>query len=227
MKKKRNNITKYVIEEAPQFRHLLKYKANDISNIKPDLTTDKLDDELYKIKRDFDKELKQKQLDYLSALKNDDDYQKILPSDFRDYVNTVSEANGAVLAEYVLRRKFIIELLENAINKDENGKFTKEAVIHNLIYPMHASSNETSYDNHNLWLLDEKLAFCNYISSDMPFVSSTKERSDILVLDKVFAVSEEKTTEAFLTQLFFLNLNVQCEMIIHLTTILLINFMVM
>lgn len=48
-------ITDYVTHRAPQFRHLLKYMPEAISKIKPNLSEDKLDDELHRIKRDFDR----------------------------------------------------------------------------------------------------------------------------------------------------------------------------
>ena len=41
-----------------KFRHLLKYMPESINRIKPGLTDNKLDEELYKIKRKFDTELK-------------------------------------------------------------------------------------------------------------------------------------------------------------------------
>lgn len=48
-------ITDYVTHRAPQFRHLLKYTPEAIAKIKPNLSEDKLDDELYRIKREFDR----------------------------------------------------------------------------------------------------------------------------------------------------------------------------
>lgn len=55
---KEKRIKEYVTTVAPQFRHLLKYKPEKVSQIKPKLNEDKLDDALYEIKREFDKEIK-------------------------------------------------------------------------------------------------------------------------------------------------------------------------
>lgn len=58
---------------------------------------------------------------------------------------------------------------------------------------MRSTSDEEIYDRHNLWLLDEKLAYCSYISSDIPFDNNPAEkRTDIMMLDKPVAVSEGK-----------------------------------
>ena len=52
---KLKRIQDYVVDKAPQFRHLLKYMSEDIAKIKPNLSEDKLDDELHQIKRKFDR----------------------------------------------------------------------------------------------------------------------------------------------------------------------------
>ena len=58
---------------------------------------------------------------------------------------------------------------------------------------MRATSVDTPYSNHNLWLIDEKLAYCSYISSDIPFNNNPKEdRTDIMILDSPVAVSDEE-----------------------------------
>lgn len=60
---------------------------------------------------------------------------------------------------------------------------------------MRTTSDETPYSNHNLWLIDEKLAYCNYISSDIPFNNDPKQdRTDLMILDSPVAVSDEANT---------------------------------
>ena len=67
--------------------------------------------------------------------------------------------------------------------------------MHNLIYPMRSTSDDMPYENHNLWLIDEKLSFCQFISSDKPFDNAqNEERTDILVLDSPVVIAESKNT---------------------------------
>ncbi len=188
---KQDNIRSYVVNKAPQFRHLLKYMPSDILSIKPNLTEDKLDDELYRIKRTFDKQIKQQNAELLSLLQDGiistDEYVER----FQKQVTKVSDANSSVLAEYIAQRKVIIDLLQAAIKRKDDGRFQLESYIHDLIYPMRTSSDDMPYDSHNLWLLDEKLAYCSYISSDIPFNNDRSEgRTDIMILDNPVAVSE-------------------------------------
>lgn len=99
-----------------------------------------------------------------------DSYQEKFANQFAK----ISEANKSSLAEYVAHRKVVLELLKG-IRSNDFGKYSKEAFIHNLIYPMRRTSEEIEYQAHNLWLIDEKLAYCDYISSDVPFNNDSKE----------------------------------------------------
>lgn len=193
--KKEERIKEYISTNAPQFGHLLKYMPDSINAIKPTLTDAKLDEELYKIKRKFDVELKKESQDILDKIEVGAGYLDTYEDKFKEQFEKISEANKAALAEYVSHRKIILELLKKGIIIKENGKFNKEAYIHNLIYPMRRTSDEIEYEAHNLWLIDERLAYCEYISSDIPFDNSPKEeRTDILILDRPVALSDENNT---------------------------------
>ena len=193
--KKEERVRSYIKDEAPQYGHLLKYMREDVEAIKPYLPDSKLDDELYKIKRKFDNQLKKDNQDIIKTLEvgatSLDSYQEKFQKQFAK----ISEANKASLAEYVAHRKVILELLKKGIQSDDFGKYSKEAYIHNLIYPMRRTSDEIEYQAHNLWLIDERLAYCEYVSSDIPFDNNPREdRTDVMILDKPVAVSDEPNT---------------------------------
>lgn len=192
---KLKQIRNYVTHQAPQFRHLLKYRATDIAKIKPNLSEDKLDDELYRIKRDFDRSILKENNQLLDELNKGIINSHEYIDKFSQQIEKLNSANGATLAEYVAHRKVILDLLEFAIRKKDDDHFQKESFLHNLIYPMRTTDSDISYSNHNLWLIDEKLAYCSYISSDIPFNNNPKEkRADIMILDSPVAVSDEEST---------------------------------
>lgn len=102
------------------------------------------------------------------------------------YLQTVTDINQSDLAAYVSRRRAILDVLSRLIRADEHGKYSREDAIHSLLMPMRTTSNETSPDASNLWIIDERLAFHDYLASDktlksMPITGSdsTKE-PDIL-----------------------------------------------
>lgn len=189
---KQKRIRRYVTEEAPQFRHLLTYMPEEISKIKPNLSDDKLDDELHQIKRKFDKDVKADNKRLLEKIEKGFDSNYEYKQLFEKQISKISAANKAELANYVAHRKIIISLLENGIRKTDSDKFNKESYVHNLIYPMRTTSDEIDYENHNLWLIDEKLAYCSFISSDIPFNNDSKEeRTDIMIVDNPVVVSDD------------------------------------
>ena len=58
---------------------------------------------------------------------------------------------------------------------------------------MKSTADEIDYETHNLWLIDEKLSYCSFITSDIPFDNDYKqERTDILMLDGPIAVSDDR-----------------------------------
>jgi hypothetical protein len=127
---------------------------------------------------------------------------------FAEQLEKINDANSAALAEYVVHRRIIIDLLEKNIQQETNGKYSLEKYLHGLFYPMRSTSDEVDYEAHNLWLIDENLSYCKYISSDVSLNSVSKDRPDLLVLDEFFekpiAISEsENDGSAFDTVTIF------------------------
>ena len=72
----------------------------------------------------------------------------------------------------------------------------KEEVIHSLICPMQHTSNDVQFEEMNLWVIDERLAYHKFLASDktlksMPLISSEScKEPDIAVFDHAFAYSD-------------------------------------
>lgn len=150
---------------------------------------------MYGIKRNFENQTKVECKELMRKLErgaiSPEEYQE----QFRKTIGKVSDVNRAALAEYVVHRRIILNLFKQGIDIKDDGKFNLEKYMHQLIYPMRSTSDDIPYENHNLWLLDEKLSFCQFISSDKSFDSvSTEERLDILVLDSPVVMAESKNT---------------------------------
>src|SRR3546814_14206415 len=52
-------------------------------------------------------------------------------------------------------------------------------------------SDDLDYDDHNLWILDERLNFTSYVSSDKPIGKSKGDRTDITVYNRRVAFRGE------------------------------------
>lgn len=83
-----------------------------------------------------------------------------------DLVQTQIPADAKeALAVYVAYRNHVITLFRQLLKKQESGLATEDKV-HSLIYPRYRDSEEIDYSAHNIWLLDDDLAYAQYISSD-------------------------------------------------------------
>lgn len=190
---KQERIEKYTTEIAPQYRHLSHYAPDKIAALKPGLSDEALDDALYGIKRDFENKTKTDCKELLKRLDRGDISSEEYQNQFQETIEKVSDVNRAALADYVVHRRIILDLFNRGLSIKPNGKFNLEKYMHQLIYPMRTTSDELPYESHNLWLLDERLSFCHFISSDKAFDNAKREeRTDIMFLDSPVVIADNK-----------------------------------
>ncbi len=189
--KKKKRIEDYITAKAPQYRHILKYMPDQLDSIKPGISDDKLDIMLYQLDRDFELETKKEGAELVEQLKNDVTKLDIYKSKFQEHIARISDENKSILAKYVAHRKSIIDLFEIGMQKQNDESYVRERFMHNLIYPMNTTSDEIDYEQHNLWLVDERLAYFFFASSDIPFNNDRSEdRPDIMLFDHSIALLE-------------------------------------
>lgn len=196
--RKRKQIDDFVNNDRPTYRYLLRMKPEVYDNIPSGLKSDALELELHKEVQAWETEIKKQGIELEKAAKNqaaysDAAYQKL----FDTYWSGITEISKTSLAEYVTRRKTLLTILEDALTIQESGRFKKEDVIHSLICPMRHTSDDTPFEEMNLWVIDERLAYHRFLASDKTIKSlpdidsnSTKEL-DIAVFDQAFAFSED------------------------------------
>ena len=90
-----------------------------------------------------------------------------------------SDIKKSDLANYVSHRKVVLDFFEEIIKRHRNGKYSQESIVHQLIMPMQVESGEIRFDDANLWLIDERLAFHSFLASDktlssMPITGATE-----------------------------------------------------
>ena len=143
--------------------------------------------------------------------------EKIAPDLAKEIQLAAEEASrdeNRQLMEYVLRRKFIIEILHALLGKVRvlEGELDThlEDTFHQLICPMRVVGGEPSRIepvSHDLWLLDERLAPAKYFASDArikEFMDDDGEaRVDLMVWDKVHGLglgSDDKLERVLLVE---------------------------
>lgn len=98
---------------------------------------------------------------------------------------------------YLCDRKRMIALLEKKLELNAEGKFPNEDIIHDLIFPRKATTDQIAFEDHNLWIIDECLTFHAFAASDKPLNQTTHsasgERPDIVAFAEV---DEDKVARA-------------------------------
>lgn len=115
----------------------------------------------------WERELEEKTKN-LEALKNARD----------EILSHIEKENKEALASYVAHRRTVIDLSEKIIGVKDDGETSLEDVFHDIIYPRYSDSENTKFYQHNLWMLDERLAFVTYISSDRTIHGGRRQAGD-------------------------------------------------
>ena len=94
----------------------------------------------------------------------------------------------------------MLEFLEKSLKLQDSGKYSREEVIHRVIFPLKSTSDEVTHDQHNLWIIDEKLAYHQYLASDKPLNkiepinSDFDSRPDLLIFyNSAFATTDDES----------------------------------
>jgi hypothetical protein len=183
----KERVTEFVAKKAPRYRPIMSRIPDDQLAVDTNISDKDLDLMLHKHLSEIESKLLADGHDVMVPQDNEtyDQYKARL----NDYLKTAEDIKKSDLANYVAHRRVILDLLEKAIQRKPDGKYSREDLIHNLIMPMGNTSNDLHFDSCNLWLVDERLAFHDYMASDktlsaMPITTSesTKE-PDIVALN--------------------------------------------
>lgn len=194
---KKKQIDSFVQSQRPQYRLLLNKRPNVYDMIPVGLSDEKLDVELFKQQQQWEFDTVQQKKDIEEKFKKDATAEPGFDKLFEAYCQSITDLSRASLAEYVAKRKAVIDLLEKALESDENGKYSKEERIHSIICPMQTTSDEVKYDDMNLWLIDDRLSYHHYLASDkkmnsLPVLETDKDkRMDIAIFDAALSYAAD------------------------------------
>ena len=195
--KKLQILEKYITEKAPHYRMLDKLPEVLESIIVSDNSSEEeIDLKLYKAFQDYEFESR-KDISFLincSTIQDDDPEQ--VREKYLKVLHNIGTFNKSKLAQYVVHRKYIIELFEKSLELNAKGKYELEKIVHDIVYPTKKDSNEVLYEDQNLWLIDERLSFHTYLTSDKALSSiegldsNSALRPDLLIFNNPFPFVE-------------------------------------
>lgn len=181
-KEKKQKVIDYVNEIAPWHKTLI--DDIDLENMPMGISEEELEMRFQKTK--FEKEQKTRIAlkEIISKQDGNEDNPETIEEQVREILQAVSETGKNDLAHYVCTRKKVLDLFDNLRKRTEAGKAHLECEVHNLIFPMVSNDRQTEYNNHNLWLLDERLVFTQYIASDKVISKVEHEEPDLAIFFK-------------------------------------------
>lgn len=195
--KKIERITNFISEKAPQYRILNKYSESFDDVVVTESTSEQdLDLKLYKKYQEVEYSFRKDTVATLNSDNEDTNSPDELKKRYSKLFEELSDLNKSKLAQYVVHRKYILELFEKSLKLNQSGKFELEDTVHSIIYPTKTDSNQIDYNNQNLWIVDERLSFHTYLSSDKPlnsiddFDNDSLDRPDLLIFNNPISYIE-------------------------------------
>lgn len=123
-----------------------------------------------------------------------------------DASRALEDAEQRSLAEYVVRRKVVLDFIEILLEKvrddSRDSAYQREDILHSFICPLRVNNisdpklrRVEASASHDLWIVDERLTFAEYFSSDVEFNAlaeafESDERADVLIFDYVHGLRQ-------------------------------------
>jgi hypothetical protein len=141
----------------------------------------------------------------LARLKDNSVTMESFAAAISDAGKAIEETEQRSLAEYILRRKVVLDFIEILLQKvrddTRDSSYQREDVLHSFICPLRVNTLEDGTKrvvpaaSHDLWIVDERLTFAQYFSSDEEFsnlsaATESDDRPDVLIFDYVHGLRQ-------------------------------------
>ncbi len=181
--KKNTLISNYISEIAPQFRCIAKYGNSQLlDEIEADSSEEEIFEAFCKVKANLEANIRKQTK---SLLKTQPNSFSSMSDKIKECSDRLNEMQKDMLTDYVLKRKYIIELFDKKL-QSANDKYQKEEILHDIIFPRSITSDDIPYENHNLWLIDDRLSFHEILRSNTCLskdsTSTSEDRPDIFIM---------------------------------------------
>lgn len=183
-------VRDYVSNTAPEYRHLLKLRKSDVRKLSPDLSDDALDSALHHISYVVEKDVRESGRALIQSASWGDSRE------LDSFLKESNEVGVASLAKYVVHRRLVLNIFKKALERQSNEKYELEEAVHKIVFPLRKTSDEVPYENLNLWIIDERLAYHHYLASDKrlsaiePAASDDADRPDLICFNAPFAFAD-------------------------------------
>lgn len=192
--RKHQIVARYVAEENPALRAVPTYCPEIYEELEPNSPDERINEVLYKYKGRAEFHVRKRSE---ALLKTQGKSLEEVESAYRVVASQITDFQKDNLINYLCDRRRIIDLLERKLELNVEGRYANEDIIHDIIFPRKSTSDELQYESHNLWLIDEILAFHSFAASDKKFHqflnTESEDRPDIVAFAEL---DEDKVARA-------------------------------
>lgn len=182
--RKQARIAEYVASQAPWHRTL----SDEVDFSALPMRPSNQDIELHLQRKKFEREVTTRaQVAAILHSEQGDD----LATRISEVMDSISETSRNDLTHYVSMRKCVLDIFSKSLEIGEDGRHKSEGEVHDIIMQRKRDSDQIDFDAHNLWMLDERLNFAEYVSSEKPINMPNGDRTDITIFNKRVAFRGE------------------------------------
>jgi hypothetical protein len=175
--RKKERVQSYIDDQAPWHKGML--ETIDLSAMPYNPSNEEIDSRLHKEKFRQEAQIKKDVTQLLS-----ESSLGALQRNVLEIIGKILGTSKNDLVHYIALRRNILDLFGKSLNADDRGIYASEGLVHDIIFPRKTDSDVTSFEDHNLWILNESLNFTKYVSSDLPLNGKGTDRPDLLVYNK-------------------------------------------
>ena len=168
----KKNVANEVIRKNPQYLYVRGHLDEFVTELKPNSTTE----EAIYLEMAQDRYRRQRKFNGVRReIDTAPNYDEAVSEKVQEYKQYILDDQKGALAEYVTKRKAVLDLLDKlrGFAEVESEKQHLEEAVHRLICPMRVDSDGLEIEEHNLWILDDRLAFYRFFASDKPISAYT------------------------------------------------------
>ena len=195
-------LNRFVDEEAPEYKGYLNKCSHELY-VKPNSTVKEIRDYVSEKYFLFERDQRNQISNLIDVEWSGEDAEEKI----KEIETKVDPIAAHDLVKFAATRRFYLSMYKKAITLKDDGKYQKEKIVHSLIFPMNTdSTSEIGMNRHNLWLIDDRLTFVNYLTSDQTFSaipignSDSKKRMDLAAL-KLYSIGPtERVGELYIIE---------------------------
>ena len=181
-------IETHIRTVQPEYGPLLRKKRDRLERVKWSPDKQRLDESLHRVHQELEAEVRSLQAAVEKRLSHDDTNLAEIAEELERVIFETNEVGQVNLVKYVIKRRAVLKLLAKMVSRYEGTVLEEQ--IHRTVFPMKKMGDEVALGEHNLWLVDDTLAFYDYLTSDLPMndnqgvPAESARRPDILAVKR-------------------------------------------